>query len=147
MTRTRANVAAMGVQGEFVTPLFANGKSEWTGCVGMSDQLHRENRSVRTVAFSEDWDSYFVVFDCGWWSYSNVPEGLSDQIAKRGNRTDLTVVSLGPDGELFHADRNGRTWWTGCADVLKQTDDIQNKGGDIKFIDFGRDGTYIIRWR
>jgi hypothetical protein len=125
---------------------FANGKSEWMGCEGMSDVLDRENRSVRTVAFGEDWDSYFVVFDCGWWSYSNVPKGLSDLLAKRGKRADLTAVSLGPNGEWYLEAQNGRAWWDGCAYMLEQTDDIQNKGGDVKFIDFGSDDAYIIRW-
>ena len=107
---------------------------------------HPQNRSVRTVAFGEDWDSYFVVFDDGWWSCNNVAQGLLDLIKTRRNAPDLSAVSLGPTGEWFLQAQNGRTWWGACAHVVDETDDIQNQGGDIKFIDFGSDNSYIIRW-
>ena len=74
---------------------FANGKSEWVGCEDMSKTLQESTRAVRTVAFGEDWDSYFVVFDDGYWAYKNVPTGLCDQVKKRNSRADLAAVSLG----------------------------------------------------
>ena len=137
---------ALGTMGRYYIE-FASGKSEWVGCDHMNDLLkHPQNRSVRTVAFGEDWDSYFVVFDDGWWSCNNVAQGLLDLIKTRRNASDLSAVSLGPTGEWFLQAQNGRTWWGACAHVVDETDDIQNQGGDIKFIDFGSDNSYIIRW-
>ena len=87
-----------------------------------------------------------MVFDDGWWSCNNVAQGLLDLIKTRRHASDLSAVSLGPTGEWFLQAQNGRTWWGACAHVVDETDDIQNQGGDIKFIDFGSDNSYVIRW-
>ena len=62
---------------------FADGKSQWIGPDDLSDALNEEaTRSVASVAFGEDMNSYFIVFKDGGWSYYNVPSDLDDLVTK-----------------------------------------------------------------
>ena len=101
-------------------------------------------RKVKTVAFGTNYKSYFIIYDDGGWSYSDIPSGLSALIEKRMSRADLECVSLGPDDEYFLAAKNGRAWWGGMTtDALKQVDGYKNR---LKFLDFGRDGAFVARY-
>ena len=63
---------------------------------------------VRSVAFGEGFDSHFLVFNDGWWDYDgDIPDGLHRLMDSRKFRSDLTCVSLGPDGEWFLRAQNG----------------------------------------
>ena len=64
---------------------------------------------VRSVAFGEGFDSYFLVFNDGWWDHDgDIPHGLRRVMDSRSWRADLTCVSLGPGGEWFLRAENGR---------------------------------------
>ncbi|GFH52418.1 hypothetical protein CTEN210_08894 [Chaetoceros tenuissimus] len=45
---------------------FANGKSEWVGPKDMTELLQNTNRKVKSVAFGEDFETYFIVFEDGY---------------------------------------------------------------------------------
>eukprot|EP00984_Skeletonema_dohrnii_P014619 scaffold6158_cov85-Skeletonema_dohrnii-CCMP3373.AAC.3 len=124
---------------------FADGKSEWVGCEAMSKDLKSSSRAVKTIAFGERWDSYFVVFTDGGYSFNNIPYVLSDLIQnKRKSKGDLECVSLGPNGEYFMSAKNGRSWWGGMnADDLARINTVQN---DIVYMDFGDNGAYLARY-
>ena len=95
---------------------FANGKSEWAGCDCMSEELNSTSRAVKTVAFGRTFESHFIVYEDGGWSYmGDIPDGLQKQIEKRDKRADLACVSLGPDGEWYLKARNGKAWWNGLS--------------------------------
>jgi len=123
---------------------FADGKSEWVGCEGMSDELKTTTRRVKSVAFGERWDSYFIVYTDGWWSYSGIPDELSQLMKTRNKRSDLECVSLGPDGEYFVSAKNGRAWWGGTS--CDNIDAIAKIRDRVKFIDFGDDNTFLCRY-
>jgi len=74
---------------------FANGKSQWHGCDEMTEMLHETQCTVRSVAFGQDFDSYFVVFEDGSWQFECIPVGLGELISKRNSRADVQIVSLG----------------------------------------------------
>ena len=105
---------------------------------------------MKSVAFGEDWDSYFVVFTDGWWGYSDVPQSLTDTIQKRDKRADLDFVSLGPSGEWFLSAKNGRMWWIGPyqldSDQEAFKENTESLAGRIKRIHFGLNGSYVIRY-
>ena len=123
---------------------FADGKSQWCGPDSLSEALHETDRTVKCIAFGEDWDSWFVVFTDGWWRCNDVPEGLSNKIEARDCRSDLDFVSLGPNGEWMLAVRNGRMWWGGLSDEgYEAIDQVKDR---ITFADFGNDRSYFIRY-
>ena len=96
---------------------FADGKSEWVGPDSFSDKIHAQSRGVRTVAFGEDWDTWFIVFNDGWWGWDgDIPDGLLQRLKSRDLRADLTCVSLGPSGEWYVSAQNGKAWWGGMDD-------------------------------
>ena len=75
---------------------FANGKSEWVGPKSMSETLHEQDRTVRSIAFGDSWDSYFVVFTDGWWTYHGVPESLDKKITAGRNLREAFGRGRGP---------------------------------------------------
>ena len=122
---------------------FSDGSAQWVGCDQMTKELKEEKRRVKTVAFGEFWDSYFIVFDDGWWSYMNIPAALVKLITSRNKRDDLTCVSLGPKGEYYMRARNGRAWWgnlesNNMASISKVKDCVQ-------FMDFGDGDNFLCR--
>ena len=125
---------------------FADGRSEWVGCDGMTKQLQTsKTRKVKSVAFGEYWDSYFIVHTDGFWGYSNVPLALSNLMDKRKCKSDLDCVSLGPEGEYFISAKNGRAWWGGMrSDAMTQ---IGKQANNITFVDFGDNGTWLARYK
>lgn len=134
---------ALGSQNRYYIK-FADGKSEWVGCNAMTELLNTSKRSVATVAFGGSYDSYFVVFDDGFWQCSTIPSGLTDLLGRRNNRGDLKCVSLGPRGEYFLAAKNGRAWWNGLtSEGMKRVASIKDR---VQFMDFGDNGTYLVRY-
>ena len=124
---------------------FKDGKSEWVGSDKMTELLNKESRIVKTVAFGEDWDSYFVVFEDGWYSACGIPDGLDDVLKRRQRRGDLTSVSLGAKGEYFIRARNGRMWWGGINS--ENLSIINQYRGRIQFIDFcGDNDAFVARY-
>lgn len=134
---------AMGSQDRYYIE-FADGKSEWVGCDEMGDELKSSSRTVKSVAFGEYWDSYFVVYTDGWWKCKNVPTALSKLIESRRSRTDLECVSLGPNGEYFLSAKNGRFWCGGLTN--SNTNSIKQVEGTIEFMDFGDYDSYLVRY-
>ncbi|EJK64907.1 hypothetical protein THAOC_14305, partial [Thalassiosira oceanica] len=114
---------------------FSNGKSEWVGCDDLTDELNSSpSNKVKSVAFGASYDSYFVVYTNGGYAYQSIPSALAKLVDQR-NRTDLSCVSLGPDGEYYVSAKNGRAWWGGMhADNLSIARKVQDR---IKFMDFG----------
>jgi len=60
----------------------------------------------------------------------------------------LMCVTLGPKGEWFLKDRDGRSWWGGnlTKELKGVIQDIEDTGDCITFMDFGVNGTYFIRY-
>eukprot|EP00523_Entomoneis_sp_CCMP467_P014636 CAMPEP_0168772292 /NCGR_PEP_ID=MMETSP0725-20121227/3881_1 /TAXON_ID=265536 /ORGANISM="Amphiprora sp., Strain CCMP467" /LENGTH=484 /DNA_ID=CAMNT_0008821805 /DNA_START=1 /DNA_END=1456 /DNA_ORIENTATION=- len=137
-TLPKATYVAIGSMDRYYIR-FSDGKSEWVGCDGMTALLNKEERTVASIAFGEDWNSYFVVFTDGGWMYESIPQGLIDVIERRQRRGDLTCVSLGPNGEYYVAAKNGRSWWGGVSSKASKA--IGNFGNRIRFMDFGDDYT------
>lgn len=123
---------------------FADGKSEWVGSDALTKLLKNNTRKVATVAFGESFDSYFVVFEDGYWQYSGIPSALSDLLERRKRLSDLKCVSLGPNGEYFISAKNGRAWWGGLPNnAFKTASSIK---GRIKFMDFGANDAFLMRY-
>ena len=135
---------AMGSQDRYYVE-FEDGKSQWVGCDAMTNEINNSNRIIKTVAFGEDWDSYFIVYTDGGWSYNNIPSGLDDLIERRRRKGDLDCVSLGPDGEYFISAKNGKMWWGG---MTQENMNIvaKHKKDDIRFIDFDDNDCFFVRY-
>jgi hypothetical protein len=132
---------AMGLQDWYYIQ-FQDGMAQYVGCDDLTSAI--EGESVKTVAFGEAWDSYFVVFANGSWSYQNIPTGLQDVLKKRNYRKDLVCVALGPAGEYFLKARNGRAWWGGLTE--ENLDMARQHGDRIQFMDFGDDDAFLYRY-
>eukprot|EP00966_Prymnesium_polylepis_P210806 4881558-Prymnesium_polylepis.1 len=124
---------------------FADGKSAWVGPDSMDDKIDAESRNIRTVAFGQDWDTWFIVFDDGYWGWQgDIPNGLQEQLARRDRRSDLTFVSLGSNGEWFMSAQNGRAWWGGLSD--EQQDVVRSVKDRLTSMVFGGDRNIHIRY-
>ncbi len=110
----------------------------------MSQELQGTSRTVRSVAFGENFNDCFVVYEDGWWYCSgSIPNGLDSKLKARQSRADLDRVSLGPNGEWFLRARNGRSWWGGVSDLFNSdAREVMKVGGDITDIQFGESATW-----
>merc|ERR1712151_1182239 len=124
---------------------FSDGNFEWMGCDTMRDILMKSKRDVCAITFGSNYDSFFIVYDDGSWQYHGlIPNGLENKLKERGERGDLTCVSLGPRGEWFLAAGNGRRWWGGISEELNNA--IAPIKDRISFMDFGVDGSFMVRY-
>jgi hypothetical protein len=103
----------------------------------------------QSVAFANTYDSYFVVFRDGSWSFNgrSIPEGLKLKLHQRNDKDDLVCVNLGPGGEWFLKAENGRMWWGG---VSKETEyaiaELLECGKELITLDFGDEGSYFVSY-
>lgn len=67
---------------------FKNGKYVRSGPSELIESLKDTKRHVQTVAFGEDFDDYFVMFEDGGYEFSGCPEGFDSLITSRGKRRD-----------------------------------------------------------
>ncbi|XRA98355.1 Aste57867_15909 protein [Pycnococcus provasolii] len=145
LDHSRPSYVALGTQESYYIR-FRNGSSQWAGPDGLSTALHETSRTVASVAFGEDYHTWFIVYTDGYWEYNgDIPSGLDELMDSRKRRADLSLVTLGPDGEYFLKAQNGKTWWGGISTAMSKT--IRSIGNDrLKFMDFGEDNTYFIRY-
>lgn len=127
---------------------FANGKSEWEGPEKLTEFLAATPAKVRTVAFGEDWSTFFVVYDDGSWKPSgNVPEGLLEQLKKLDNdlkgAAKVRHVTLGPQGEWYLRIANGRAWLGGLPNSFYEH--IESIRDSISAVYFGDEGSFFAR--
>ena len=110
--------AALGSQGRYYLR-FADGTAQFVAPQAFGKALQsREDRDVRTVAFGEDWETFFVTFEDGSWATEGaLPEGLS---ALLKTQTSLADVALGPCGEWFLRSSNHHCWWGGLGDEAQR---------------------------
>lgn len=123
---------------------FADGQSQWVASDWFGDNIKSTDCSVKTVAFGESYESYFIVYSGGSFSYNDVPEGLVERMESRGNLCDLEFVSLGPDGEWFVSAQNGRAWWGGLTEDGYEL--IATVRDRITSMVFGEDGNMHVRY-
>ena len=145
LDHSRPSYVAVGTQERYYIR-FRNGSSQWVGPDGLSTALHETSRTVASVAFGEDYHTWFIVYTDGYWEYNGyIPSGLDELLESRKNRTDLSFVTLGPDGEYCLKAQNGKMWWGGISTAMSEK--INQIGKDrLKFMDFGEDDTYFIRY-
>ena len=136
---------SLGTQNRYYIK-FSNGKGELVGPNSLITKLHEEYwRDVASVAFGEDWDTWFIVFTDGYWGCNgHVPSALTDVIKSRNCRADLEFVSLGPNGEYCMVAQNGSRWWRGSSEAFsKDTCGLENR---VRRIYFGANSSYVTRY-
>lgn len=135
---------SMGTRGRYLIK-FADGQMQWSGPDDLTEELQGTKRSVRSVAFGEEYETWFVVYADGYWKWAGmIPSGLKKVLDDRQKKSDLKHVSLGPDGEYFIAVANGRMWWGGMTD--EALDRVRPYKDRLTFIDFGDSGRQFIRY-
>ena len=97
--------------------------------------------SVRSVAFGRDFEDYAIVYEGGDSSYSGVPTKVAN-ILRSHKKATLLSIALGSDGE-FWIQMSHRDWWNGGQEFLGV---IKKLGSRVKFVDFGTDNAYFIRY-
>ena len=124
---------------------FRDGASQWSNHdEGFTKIIKEDERAIRSIAFGEHSDSYFIVYENGGYNYCNVPSALDDLMEERGQLGDINCVSLGPDGEYFVEIENGQAWWGGTTEEnLERISQVRDR---VHFIDFGDDGTFLCRY-
>mmetsp|Transcript_31329 Transcript_31329/g.74452 ORF Transcript_31329/g.74452 Transcript_31329/m.74452 type:complete len:398 (-) Transcript_31329:52-1245(-) len=144
-TLPRPTYVALGSENRYYLE-FADGAKIWSGPEALrraleDEDLIEQHRGVRTVAFGETFDAFFLVCKDGWWSCGGeLPDGLEEGV----RRKDLSCVSLGPDGEWYFQAHNGSSKWGGVPRDFANF--IRKVKSGITFIDFGADGSYLIRY-
>ncbi len=150
---------ALGSQGRYYIK-FRDGTAEWSGCKDMTNILNlarNSSRAVKGIAFGEGRDSYFIVFEDGGWKYNDIPYKLEilmhrieDSIGKRNELDYLDCVTLGSEGQFFvrakmMSDTDYQYWFGGLTKQRIISDASLYKDR-IQFVDFGDNGTYIMRY-
>jgi hypothetical protein len=137
---------SLGLNGKYFV-MFEDGEYFWEGPHEMRDYLR--NGNVSCVAFGDQRDTFFIVNTDGSWYYqgSDIPQALEDLLSKdRNGKSDLTIVSLGPNGEYFVKARNKKMWWGGVTmeleDLIEEV--ITEEKKVPLFIDFGKSGSYFL---
>jgi hypothetical protein len=83
------------------------------------------------------------VYDDGGLACNDIPSALVSLLTRRGDRGDLACVSLGPSDEYYLKTQGGDQWWGGMTtEAMKQVNKYKKS---LKFLDFGRDGTFVAR--
>jgi hypothetical protein len=138
---------SLGSRGRYYI-CFENGKSQWVGPDPLTNLLQKETRDVRSVAFGEDYDTFFVVWNDGGAAWSHIPSGLQKLIESRKKKADMVSVSLGPHGEYFLRAENGKYWWQGPSgnDGALLDKELKKSSRDIKRVHFGYSGSFHIRY-
>ena len=125
-----------------------DGRQVWGSAVpdDLSDAIRKQNPSlVDCLAFGEDLDSYFVLFENGRHQWKNVPSAVDRVLSYRGrNRSAPKFVSLGPNGEYFIRLENGRMWWGGMSDVGNKR--TRKLGNELKSLYFGDRYSWFARY-
>jgi hypothetical protein len=138
---------ALGSNGRYFIG-FEDGSSEWIGSTAVDAAFENGmlTGEIATFSFGDDDYAYFYVTKSGNYGYAGVPVGMSELMTSRNHKRDLKAASLGPDGEWFVSAQNGRSWCGGWTDELRDAVwDIEREGGTVTFIEFGDDGTFILR--
>jgi len=148
LTSSPPTYVALGSQKRYYAE-FASGEVEWVGPDNSDmDKNLKESRkvgkSVRTVAFGEDNDTYFIVYEDGsWQSGGNIPTNLDRLLKRREAKNDLCQVSLGPTGEWFLEASNGKAW---CGGLPQSFYELHAPIKDwITAMYFGDEGTGFVR--
>ena len=125
-----------------------DGRQVWGSAVpdDLSDAIRKQNPSlVDCLAFGEDLDSYFVLFENGRHQWKNVPSAVDRVLSYRGrNKSAPKFVSLGPNGEYFIRLENGRMWWGGMSDVGNKR--TRKLGNELKSLYFGDHYSWFARY-
>jgi hypothetical protein len=124
-----------------------DGSQMWGSAVPyyLSDAIDENPSYVESMAFGEDMDSYFVLFENGRYVWNNVPSAVDRVLSYRGrNRSAPKFVSLGPNGEYFIRLENGRTWWGGMDDDGMK--DTRKLGNELKSLYFGDHYSWFARY-
>ena len=112
------NYVAIGPLGQYYVE-FSDHSSSFSGPTDLNDILLTtcgpNMKKVKCIAFGATWDTFFVVFKDGSWSYGgNVPDELISKIRINIKfRPELKNVALGPNGEWFLETTTGHFWWFG----------------------------------
>ena len=125
---------------------FSDGQTQWVGPEDLHTELKDTKRSVQSVAFGEDWSTFFVVYKDGYWKWGgDIPSGLRKKLTDRDRKSDLKHVSLGPCGQYYISVANGRAWWGGIGDGASES--IRPYKDRITFMDFGdHENTCFVRY-
>jgi hypothetical protein len=130
----------MGSEGRYYIE-FEDGQYEWVGPERLSKDLKKNDSFVVSVAFGENFDDYAIVWEDGSYSYSGIPTKAANVLVSNKNKT-LLNIALGPNGEYW-INMSHMSWFQGSTEFLTS---MKRKGRDVKFVDFGSDDTYILRY-
>ena len=122
---------------------FENGKSEWVGPDGLADAINSSTSTTPScVAFGEDWETYFVIFDDGSWSYDwdDIP---SDIAGKLKSGVGFDFVSLGPAGEYFVQFKDLSRWGGMDGDGMAKVKKVRKR---ITSLHFGANNSWLVRY-
>ena len=74
-----------------------------------------------------------------------MPEGLEGILRDRGEKADLSTVTLGPRGEWFLRTRNGKMYWGNASEEFDGLmEDLEDSSRSPFFVDFGDYGSYFV---
>jgi len=123
----------------------SNKSSKWGFSSGSANPS--PHQPVSSVAFGSTFDTFVVVFKDGSWEYNGkgMPEGLVGILRDRGEKADLSTVTLGPRGEWFLRTRNGKMYWGNASEEFDGLmEDLEDSSRSPFFVDFGDYGSYFV---
>eukprot|EP00949_MAST-11_sp_MAST-11-sp1_P003661 g3661.t1 len=120
---------------------FADGRAKFSGPKEMNIRLKKATSSPSSVTFGRDMKSFAILYENGTYTCENVPLKVSNILRSNRNKT-LLAIALGPDGEFFIR-MSHRSWHSGSSKFL---DAMVPSSRHVKFVDFGENGSFIIRY-
>jgi len=144
----RPSYVSLGTRDRFFVSFYDETFS-FKGPKGLDRELKKVSHPPQCVSFGSTYDTFFVVFQDGSWTYEGkgIPIDLQEKLDARREKGDLKVCNLGPEGEWYLRARNGRMWWGGVsADLDAAVQDLLDTGHKVNFIDFGEDCSYFLSY-
>jgi len=133
---------SLGAKGRYFVQ-YPNGKRQWSGPASLSTYLQGAKRSVRSVAFGKNYNTWFVVHSDGDYEWNGkIPYGLEQVLNAHDHK--LKCVSLGGNNEWYLEASTGEAWWNGISETM--SDCVENIKDQITFMDFGDEWEWIVRY-
>jgi hypothetical protein len=131
---------AMGTWGRAYV-VFADGTTQWWGATDVMAESFRHS-SVKTVAFGEDMEDYFILYNGGGYAYRGIPPMMErDAFSNKYKKKTFAAVALGPKGEWWARWTDGSSKWGNTTDVF----DTKCQSMNARSVMFGPDGDFFIR--
>ena len=101
--------------------------------------LPRDHSLVKSIAWGVNSDEICIIYENGGFHYRGIPTALAEEIKKSHRKSVIEHVSM-------VSSEDGHHFWCGSDGFMQLMKRLLKKK-TVTFVDFGRDESFIIRYR